>query len=228
MSICYIAGAWNTAGMQFTPQAGDCVIAADGGYAHLKDAGLSPDLVLGDFDSLGYVPQHPNLLRHPAEKDDTDMMLAVKTGLSRGYRQFVLYGGIGGRLDHTIANLQTLQYLSRRGAAGYLVGDGCVATAITDGAVSFSNRLSGMISVFCLAETAHGVSIRGLKYPLSGVDLQNDLTLGVSNEFLGKPACVSVEHGTLLLTWNDTAFCPADAFLQRNGGQPDADPRRNL
>ena len=220
MSICYIIGAWDTGGMHFTPQPGDLVIAADGGYAHLANAGITADLVLGDFDSLGYVPRHPHLLRHSPEKDDTDMMLAVKTGLSRGYRRFVLYGGIGGRPDHTLANFQTLQYLSKRGAAGYLFGEEWAATAITNQGIILGARYSGMISVFCLGQTATGVTIQGLKYPLSDAVLENDVTLGVSNEFTGAPAYIAVEDGTLLLLWHAPSFDPAKAFDERDGGVP--------
>ena len=75
---------------------------------------------VGDFDSLGQVPEGENIVRHPVMKDDTDMMLAVKLGLERGYTRFHIYGGMGGRTDHTIANIQTLAYIAGRGASAFL------------------------------------------------------------------------------------------------------------
>lgn len=111
MATCYIYGAM-PCGSTEKLEEGDLLIAADGGYAYLQ--GQKPDLVVGDFDSLGYVPEGEQIIRHPVQKDDTDMLLAVREGLKRGYRKFVLYGGIGGRLDHTIANLQVLAFCRGR------------------------------------------------------------------------------------------------------------------
>jgi thiamine pyrophosphokinase len=95
----------------------DCILAADGGLAHVRRLGLQPHGILGDFDSLGYIPESAKVF--PVEKDDTDAMLAVRHGLSLGYRRFLLYGSLDGpRLDHTVANFQTLQYLCDREAFG--------------------------------------------------------------------------------------------------------------
>lgn len=92
---CYIVGAAPDEHIDFTSQTGDLVVAADGGLAYLERLGIMPDVVLGDFDSLGYMPSYANVLPYPKEKDDTDMMLAVRYGLDKGYRNFVLYGGLG-------------------------------------------------------------------------------------------------------------------------------------
>ena len=89
------------------------------GYLACRQAGVVPDLLLGDFDSMDQPEDFDRVRRMPVEKDDTDTMLAVKTGLEQGCGEFYLYGGTGGkRLDHTLANLQTLLYLRRRGAPG--------------------------------------------------------------------------------------------------------------
>ena len=202
--ICYIVGAMSlTPGLCPHPAPGDYVIAADRGFDSLLAYGVMPDLAVGDFDSLGEVPSGKNVIRHPVEKDDTDMMLAVKTGLSRGCRTFVLYGGIGGRLDHTYANLQTLTYLSDHGARGYLLGDGFAATAWKDGVLDFPAGLTGPVSVFCPGEKAEGVSIEGLYYPLQNAVLTSGFPLGVSNQFIGVSARVSVRKGTLLAMWQE-------------------------
>ena len=136
--ICYIIGAWHGEDACIRPREGDFVIAADGGYAALQALGVTADLVVGDFDSLGYVPQAEEVVQHPVMKDDTDMMLAVKLGLDRGYRNFVLTGSVGGRLDHTLANLQTLMYLAQQGARGMLYGEGTVITVLKDGSLTLT------------------------------------------------------------------------------------------
>ena len=100
-------------------QPGDFVIAADGGWRVCQELDITPDLLLGDFDSLGEVPDFGHILRLPVEKDDTDMVRAVKEGLAKGEKEFHLLGGMGGqRSDHTVANMQTLAYLAAHGAKG--------------------------------------------------------------------------------------------------------------
>ena len=119
MPTCYIVGAGDFTPRGFAPVPGDLVLAADGGYRALYSLGYMPDLLLGDFDSLGDLPLPPDLpvLRFPARKDDTDTGLALRHGLDRGYRDFALYGCAGGRVDHLLANLQSMARVSRLGAA---------------------------------------------------------------------------------------------------------------
>ncbi len=208
-NICYIVGAGSVDGVVLRPQAGDYVIAADGGYAHLDRLKLKTDLVLGDFDSLAEVPEHPNLVRHPPVKDDTDMMLAVKAGLALGYEAFVLCGGLGGRLDHTLANIQTLAWLSRRGGRAFLAGEGVILTAVTNGTLRFDAGKRGTVSVFCNGDRAGGVTLEGLKYSIADADLTGDFPLGVSNEFTGRESTVTVRDGTLVVLWN---YTPEQSF----------------
>ena len=159
-----------------------------------------PDLLLGDFDSLSAQPDFPNILRVPVEKDDTDTMLAVKTGLERGETEFHIYGGMGGRrTDHTVANFQALLYLARRGARGWLYGQGERYTAISGDSITFPARDRGILSVFCLGADAQDVSILGGQYPLHHAVLTADFPLGVSNHFAGQPITVSVRDGSLLI-----------------------------
>lgn len=180
---------------------GDYVIAADGGLVHLEKEKIRPDVILGDFDSLGYVPADSRVF--PVEKDDTDMMLAIRMGLSRGCREFVLYGGMDGpRLDHTVANFQALSYLTEQGAFGWLVGKDYIATCVKNGALRFSEQAEGIVSVFCQGAEAKGVSIEGLRYSLENGTLSPHFPLGVSNHFTGKPAMIRVEDGTLLVLWD--------------------------
>ena len=182
-------------------QEDDFIIAADGGFVHTEKLKITPDVILGDFDSLGYTPQAANVF--PVEKDDTDAMLAVRRGLALGYDRFVLYGSLDGpRLDHTIANFQTLQFLADKGAAGYLVGKDYLVTVVKDGSLSFPAGLEGTVSVFCLGQDAEGVTLEGLYYPLENGTLSAGFPLGVSNHFTGNPAKISVRKGSLLVLWD--------------------------
>ena len=204
-NICYIVGAMSlTPDLRPYPVQGDYVIAADRGFDSLMAYGVKPDLAVGDFDSLGHRPSHPNVIQLPAEKDDTDMVYAIRKGLELGYRRFVLLGGVGGRLEHTLGNLQLLDWLTRHRAQGFLAGEKTVATCIRDGmSLTFPPSMSGYLSVFCNSGTAKGVDLSGLKYPLTGYTLTGDFPLGVSNQFLDGPASVSVGKGSLLLIWED-------------------------
>ena len=176
------------------------VIAADGGLRHTEKLGIAPDAVLGDFDSLGFCPEGANVF--PVEKDDTDAMLAVRLGLRRGCGEFLLYGSLDGpRLDHTVANFQTLQFLADHGAVGYLIGNTAMVTVVKNGKITFPAGLSGTISVFCMGPDAVGVTEKGLFYGLENAVLTSGFPLGVSNHFTGEEAEISVKNGSLLVLW---------------------------
>lgn len=201
-AVCFIVGAGSIdPDLCLSPRPGDLLIAADAGWLTVRSLGLTPDLVIGDFDSLGSRPDHPNTIVLPAEKDVTDTHAAIQLGLERGYRRFALYGGTGGRLAHTLANLQLLDGLSRQGCRGFLVGDGTVATALTDGQLHFPPHMRGYLSVFCTGGTARGITLTGLKYELDDAVLESSFPLGVSNEFTGSPAYIRVEQGSVLVLW---------------------------
>ncbi len=183
------------------------VIAADGGLCHCQALGVRPDAVLGDFDSLGHVPQGSHVF--PVEKDDTDSMLAVRHGLDRGCRRFTVYGALDGpRLDHAVANFQTLQFLADHGAQGVLVGRSDMVTVLKDGILRFPPLEDGLISVFCSGAAAEGVSIRGFQYGLENGTLTPGFPLGVSNHFVGKKGEVSVKNGSLLIIYDRRAGFP--------------------
>ena len=202
--ICYVVGAMSlTPALRPYPAPGDYVIAADRGSDSLMAYGVTPDLVVGDFDSLGYTPSHPNLIQLPVEKDDTDVVFALRKGLDLGYRRFILLGGVGGRLEHTLGNLQILDWLTTQGAQGFLAGEKTVATALRNGSLTFPPSMTGYLSVFCNSGTAQGVTLSGLKFPLKDYTLLGSFPIGVSNQFLGQAATVSVEEGSLLLVWEE-------------------------
>ena len=214
MATCYIVGAGDFTARGFAPGPGDLILAADGGYRALYRLGTTPDLLLGDFDSLGDVPLPANLpvLRFPARKDDTDTGLALRYGLEQGFRDFALYGCAGGRTDHLLANFQSMARVSRLGATIRLAapdydawsltapcaaapGNPCAAPGTCAPApcaapnapatLTLPPRPGGtLVSVFCHGDRAEGVTLTGLAYPLSDAVLTGDVPLGVSNRRL--------------------------------------------
>lgn len=199
--VCYIVGAGECYGLDFVPSDGDLVIAADAGIQYLEQRGIRADLVIGDFDSLCHIPTHPNTKVLNPEKDETDMLAAVREGITADYREFHIYGGTGGRIDHTIANLQILTDLAKNGKHGFLFDRDSVITAITDARITFEAIQAGYVSVFSYTEKCEGVYLRGLKYELTDAVLTSSFPLGVSNEFIGKESSISVRRGTLLIVF---------------------------
>ena len=205
--ICHIVGAGPCSGLAaegFELKEGDYVIAADGGLRYLEEAGVKPDMIVGDFDTLGYEPDHDNVVRLQVMKDWTDTFVAMEKGTELGYGTFAFYGCLGGKLEHTIANLQHLVWLAQRGMTGWMTDGRVWATAIhgdgaKSGRLAFSARPKGMVSVFCMGDKAEGVTLHGLKYPLQDGELTSAFPLGVSNEFTGEMAEISVRKGTLLV-----------------------------
>ena len=196
--IIFCAAEFDTLHAPIGPE--DFVIAADGGLRHTKKLGITPNEILGDFDSLGFAPEGANVF--PVEKDDTDAMLAVRQGLKLGYREFMIYGGLDGdRLDHTIANFQTLQYLADRGASGYLIGKDYAVTVLRQQILTFPADAEGILSLFCLGPDAEGVTLQGLHYPLENGTVTPDFPIGVSNHILEPTATITVRSGALAIGW---------------------------
>ena len=211
-SICVIFGAGAYYSTPVIPDEA-FVVAADGGLDHARELSIPVDVIIGDFDSLTGAPPEPGerTIALPAEKDDPDMLSALKIGWSHGCRIFHIYGGLGGRIDHTIANIQLMTHVSRHGGIGFLHGDDTVITAITDGELRFpANEVAPgrMVSVFSATDESLDVNEPGLKYQLSHATMTNSHVNGVSNEFLkSTPSAINVHHGTLIVTF------PAEAPL---------------
>lgn len=178
----------------------DLIIAADGGYDNALSFGLTPDVVIGDFDS-GHEPDDDAafVVKLNRDKDDTDMLAAVKLGLRREYKTFVIYGGTGGRLDHTFANISVLAYLNAFSARGFLVDRDCIATVITDGKFTLPQSSHGTVSIFAYGGTASGVTLKNLSYTLENAELIPENPIGVSNATTAERGEISVKHGSLLI-----------------------------
>ncbi|MBO4216363.1 MAG: thiamine diphosphokinase [Clostridia bacterium] len=178
---------------------GELWIAADGGCAALEEAGIVPDLFIGDLDSCVKAPEKAEAVILPAVKDDTDAAAAVKAGFDRGYTVFLIVGGLGGkRLSHTLANIQLLSYIKSRGGRGALVCGGTRVFAVSEGETAEIAPTKGYFSLFPAGDSAV-VSVSGAKYPGDGITLSRVFPLGVSNETDGV-ASVTVKSGEVFVT----------------------------
>lgn len=205
---CYVIGAGDLTMGELAVNEEDYVIAVDGGLSYCGILNVEPHVIIGDFDSLSEgeacaleslretIPDR--IITLPREKDQTDMLAALMYGLEKGYTDFRIYGGVGGRFDHTLANIQCLLYLKNRGAVGYLVDGTGMMFVIKDETVHLNRNLEGVLSLFCLGKEARGVTIENMKYTVENLVLTNDFPIGISNEFVGKEALIRVDEGELV------------------------------
>ena len=199
MSVCYLVGAGDFHG-NITLDEGDIIIAADGGYDNLKRRGYTPDVLVGDLDSIiSEIPEGLRTVNYPKEKDETDMFLAYGEGVKLGYSEFVMLGATGGRLDHTYANLSLLLYAKERGHNVTVMDEMSIIFCLKNESISLAGHKGATLSVFAFGGEARGVSISGTKYETEGITLSTAFPLGVSNEFGDAPARIAVEDGALLV-----------------------------
>lgn len=179
----------------------DCVICADSGFDAIAEEGIAPEYIVGDFDSTKRTdfPDGAQIVRAPAHKDDTDAVLAARLGLRLGYRRFRLIGGMGGRLDHTVANFGLLAMLTEAGAQAVMRDADCEAMLLQNGAVTLTGGDDRYLSVFAYSDVCTGVHLTGTEYPLVDATLKKSFPVGVSNHIAAAQATVSVQCGTLLI-----------------------------
>ncbi len=200
MPVCYIIGAGDCEKICIEKKENDLIIAADGGLKYCERDDIVPDIIIGDFDSLGFIPENDNVLVLPVEKDDTDTSFAVKYAMKKGFDAFVIFGGTGGkRADHTYANIALLAYISKHNGIGFLDCGDYSITSITDAKISFPDYMKGDISVFSFDSISTGVNETGLYYNFDDEDIENSNIKGVSNSFTGQNSSVFVKDGTLVI-----------------------------
>ncbi len=214
---CFIFGALPVSKAPLLPSGNDVIIAADKGAIWANKLRLKPDLIIGDFDSLGHTPNGENIWKLPVKKDLTDIAAAAELVINAqnsshiaapegvtlpdfsGVSEIVVYGGIGELLDHTLANLQLACQTAKSGINPIFFGDDITVTAVHNSRVTLPSS-KGRVSVFCMSEKAEGVTIKGLEYELENATLSPDNPIGVSNRFTGCEAEISVKNGTLIVT----------------------------
>ncbi|NLN04578.1 MAG: thiamine diphosphokinase [Clostridiaceae bacterium] len=207
MSRCVIITAYNDYLIKesIEIEKGDFIICADAGYELARRENIVPRVIVGDFDSL---ESEVNVSGHslldvvclPMEKDDTDTLFCLKYGLEKGFKEFVIVGGFGGRSDHTYANIQTLAYGCAKGVSVRMQDKKNMFTIISNTEIKVPKREKATLSVFAYSDVCTGVSLKGVKYELDDHTLTNRFPLGVSNEFVEDEATISCKSGMLLVT----------------------------
>lgn len=195
--VCYIVGA-GQAPRQISPEECDLLIAADGGYNAIAEMGLTPGVIMGDFDSIGELPEGGEIIKFPVRKDYTDMHLCYLEGKKRGAKVFYLYGGTGGREDHTFANYSLLLYIREQGDFGYLIDDESFSFILKEQSVILPPRCGESISVFAFGGDAV-VSIEGLEYECEDLRISVSLPIGVSNSSKDCIGKIKVARGAALV-----------------------------
>ncbi|MFR1797048.1 MAG: thiamine diphosphokinase [Ruthenibacterium sp.] len=175
----------------------DVILAADAGWKTARALGFAPTLALGDFDTAP-APKGPDVLRLPTEKDDTDTFFAARKALEMGCSEVLILGGIGGRLDHTLANICTLLFLEQHGVRAWLRSETTLVRVLLPGQYKFPAQKDVYVSLFPMCGAVHGLCLRGFRYPLENAVLEPASTLGTSNEFAAQAGHVSFSQGTLI------------------------------
>lgn len=184
----------------YIPAPADYVIACDKGYEHALKLGISPDIVIGDLDSVTVpIPQEMKTIALPTAKDDTDTSFAVKYAISLGYDDITLICALGGRVDHAYSNTQTLCAAARQGAAACILSTDTVIHAVCGSSVSLKKRDGWAFSVFSATDTCSGVTITGAEYNVENIDMYNTYPIGQSNGWASDEARISCLEGTLLV-----------------------------
>ena len=225
MNRCIIITSYQTARLReiFDFREDDFIICADGGYFHACAEGILTDVLIGDFDSLDYdfidpiipdIGEPPfnelnrkdfrldnggRIFRHAVEKDDTDTMICLNYGLEQGFEEFYILGGLGGRLDHTIANLQTMSHAIDQGKSIWILDGKNRATLRNPGSITLQRTDGYKLSLLSYSDVCEGVSIQGVKYPLDNRRINNSCPLGVSNEFIESNTVICHQSGKLLI-----------------------------
>lgn len=205
-AIILLAGELQSWPEDFTPNSDDLIICADGGFDHALRLGVRPHLLLGDMDSIN--PGHLAIAREqgieittfPAEKDMTDSDLAIETAHQRGYREIVILGALGDRLDHSLANLLMMARWSERGLKLTLRDERNSAQVISDETLIVRGAPGDYVSLIPLSAEVMGVTTSELKYPLNDATLCFGSTWGISNELHGPRAVVRCASGLLMVT----------------------------
>ena len=178
----------------------DYIICADSGYDYAVKADITPDLLIGDFDSIKAIPDNVKMITLPVEKDVTDAVAAFNEGVKQGFTSFVLFGGTGGRFEHTFSNISLMANSSKQNIEFVIVDEKHIFRAITNSTVKIRRKENQQISVFAYGDKAIGVTEKGFHYSLQNYTLDPfDGALGTSNDIIDDFGEISVEDGTLII-----------------------------
>ena len=178
----------------------DFIICADSGYDYIKSAEITPNLLIGDFDSIKAIPKNVNMITLPIEKDVTDTVAAYNEGVKLGFKSFFLLGGTGGRFEHTFANISLMASASNDGYSFEIIDDKHIFRSITDSKIKIKRKENQQVSVFAYGSTALGVTLKGFYYPLWDFTLDPlNCALSTSNNIVDDFGEICVRKGTLII-----------------------------
>lgn len=201
MSRCVIIAGGEIRKKDISIRSDDFVISADSGFTSAKKYNIKVDLLVGDLDSLKEVPQDIELVKLNPIKDDTDTLSSIKEGVKRGYKEFIIYGALGKRIEHSLANLSLLIYLKNLGFAGKIIHKGHSYIILKNESITLKKKKSGYLSVFAVSSICQGVYEKNLKYELTDYTLTNDFPIGIDNEYINLSPTIEVKNGTILLIY---------------------------
>ncbi len=199
--ITYIFGASHIDNYEYLEKidfSGSYIICADGGIKHAEKMCLVPDVIIGDFDSSKDEGKYKNKIIYPVEKDDTDLGLAINYAAEHGYKNCIAIGCLGGRIDHTYANLSLIKYAYDKGVKLELIDEKCRIFAVDKSCDIFSDDYQ-YVSLFPYGECVKGITLEGFKYSLCNDILKYNFPLGVSNQLIEKKGHIDVDDGLLLV-----------------------------
>lgn len=180
------------------------VIAADGGNDHLRRNQINADYRIGDWDSAKDKPSvnDRNTIVLPVQKDDTDLLAAIRLGMENGGKEFHLFGALGGdRVDHSFASVQSLLFLMKHDCDGYIYHNHSIITLMQNEQIVFSDRMQGYFSVLAVSEKVGHVTIKNAAYEVENASFSNDYPVGVSNEFIGQKTTITAKEGILAIIY---------------------------
>lgn len=178
---------------------GDFIVCADSGYDIVKECGIIPDLLIGDFDSIKTVPKNVEIITLPVEKDVTDCEATFNECVNRGFKKFVLFGGTGGRFEHTFANLSVMARAVKDGFNFEIFDEKHIFRCVSNSSLKIQKKNNKQISVFAFGSKAYGVTEKGFHYPLNKYTLDPFVPLGISNDIVDEFGEITVENGTLIV-----------------------------
>lgn len=188
--------------------AGGFIVGVDRGALHLLQRGITPDLAIGDFDSVTreewavISQQVTEIIKLPCEKDETDTEAALNLMISKGASSVILYGALGGRIDHTLANIRLLLQFAKKGLAVQLVGEKNRLTVLVPGQYQLKSSTFQYLSFFALESTVTHLSLERVKYPLTNYTLEQDDIRCISNETCESSFNVKFDTGYLLMIFS--------------------------
>ncbi|MBP1997144.1 thiamine diphosphokinase [Peptostreptococcus canis] len=181
------------------------IIAVDGGANHLYEIGIIPDYIIGDLDSIDdktkkyYEEKNVIFSKFPSKKDETDAELAILKAINNGNLNIDIFAGLGGRIDHELANIQLLYFVLKRGANARILTESVEIYIIENGDLTINGKTGDIISVLPLKGDAKGVTLKNLEYPLNEFDFEYSITRGISNVMLNDHCYIEVKDGSIVV-----------------------------